>query len=66
MPNKRSRALRRWMSKKYSFRRRWPVYLVMMLICVTGVAVVILVMGDIDAPAQAKTPQKNTIPRAIR
>ena len=66
MPNKRSRALRRWMSKKYSFRRRWPVYLVMMLICVTSIAVVILILGDIDAPAQARTPQKSGIPKAIR
>jgi hypothetical protein len=66
MPNKRSRALRRWMSKKRSFRRRWPVYLAMTLICVTSVAVVILIMGDIDAPSRATAPQKSNVPKAIR
>jgi hypothetical protein len=66
MPNKRSRAMRRWMSKKRSFRRRWPVYLVMTLICVTSIAVVVLIMGDIDAPARSRAPQKVNIPRAIR
>ena len=66
MPNKRSRARRRWLSKKYSLRRRWPVYLAMMLICITSVAVVILIMSDIDAPARPKGPQKAGIPRAIR
>ena len=54
------------MSKKRSFRRRWPVYLAMTLICVTSVAVVILIMGDIDAPSRARTPQKSNVPKAIR
>jgi hypothetical protein len=67
MPNKRSRALRRWMSRKRSFRRRWPVYLSMALICVTSAAVVILIMmSDIDAPSQTKAPQQTNVPRAIR
>ena len=66
MPNKRSRALRRWMSKKHSFRRRWPVYLAMTLICVTSVAVLILIMGDIDAPSRTKAPKATAIPTAIR
>ena len=67
MPNKRSRAMRRWMSKKYSFRRRWPVYLAMTLICVTGAAFVILVLGDLDAPSRAQArQQKTTVPKAIR
>ena len=67
MPNKRSRAMRRWMSKKYSFRRRWPVYLAMTLICVTSIAVAVLIMGDIDAPARASARQQKTnVPKAIR
>jgi hypothetical protein len=66
MPNKRSRALRRWMSRKRSFRRRWPVYLAMTLICVTSVAIVILIMGDIATPPSTKASQKSTVPKAIR
>ena len=59
--------MRRWMSKKRSFRRRWPVYLAMTLICVTGVAFVVLVMGDIDAPRARHDAEAGTsVPRAMR
>jgi len=66
MPNKRSRALRRWMSKKHSFRQRWPFYLAMMLICVTSVAVVVLIMSGDEAPSRARTPAPATVPASIR
>ncbi len=66
MPNKRSRVLRRWMSKKRSFRRRWPVYLAMTIICVTSVAVAILIMDDIEAPSRTNAPQSSIVPIAIR
>jgi hypothetical protein len=55
------------MSKKRSFRRRWPVYLSMALICVTSAAVAILIMmSDTDAPSRARAPQQTNVPKAIR
>jgi hypothetical protein len=55
------------MSRKRSFRRRWPVYLSMALICVTSAAVAILIMmSDVDAPSQTKAPQQTNMPKAIR
>ena len=66
MSNKRSRALRRWMSKKRTFRRRWPVYLAMVLICITSVAVIVLIMSDIDAPSRTSAPQASSVPNVIR
>jgi len=58
--------MRRWMSKKYSFRRRWPVYLAMTLICVTSVAFVVLLLSDIDGLARTSGPQHGSVPKAMR
>jgi hypothetical protein len=66
MPNSRSRARRRWISKKYSLRRLWPVYLIMLLFCITSLAIVVLVLNDIDAPRGAQAQQRTPVPAAIR
>lgn len=67
MPSSRSRAKRRWISRKRSFRRRWPVYLIMLLFCATAVAILVLVAIDIDSPARpAQAQQGTTVPAAIR
>ncbi len=58
-----NRARVRWASKKRKFRRRWPVYLVMLILCVTTVAIGIIVMNNVDEPA--KTPP-TPVPKAIR
>jgi predicted PurR-regulated permease PerM len=65
MPTRTSsnRARVRWASKRRKFRRRWPVYLVMLIVCVTTVAIGIIIASNVDEPAKAApTP----IPRAIR
>jgi peptidoglycan/LPS O-acetylase OafA/YrhL len=63
MPSSRNSARVRWASKKRRFRRRWPVYLVMLILCVTTVAIGIIIASNVDEPAKAApTP----IPKAIR
>jgi hypothetical protein len=59
----RPRPRLRWASKKRAFRRRWPVYLTLVIICVTTVALAILIASDIDQPS--KTPP-TPVPQAIR
>ena len=54
------------MSKKRTFSRRWPVYLTMVLICITSVAVLFLVMSDISAPSRTNAPQASSAPKGIR
>jgi hypothetical protein len=44
-----SRAPLHWISRSRTFRRRWPVYLVMLLLCVTSAAIAILVVNNLDA-----------------
>jgi hypothetical protein len=67
MPNSRSRARRRWISKKYSLRYRWPVYVMLLLFCATAFAVVVLVLSDINTPAhRAQAQQRTAVPAAIR
>jgi len=39
----------RWTSNSRTFRRRWPVYLVMLLLCVTSAAIAIIVVNNLDA-----------------
>ena len=58
-----NRATVRWASKKWKFRRRWPVYLVLIILSVTIVALGVIVMNNFDE--SAKTPE-TPIPRAIR
>lgn len=64
MPNANSRSRVRWRSSKRSFRRRWPVYLVILVFCVTSVAIAIIVANNLEeGPKKAPaTP----IPKAIR
>jgi hypothetical protein len=67
MPNSRSRARRRWISQKRSLRRRWPVYLILLLFCITSLAIVVLVLSDIDSPpGRAQAQQRAPVPAAIR
>jgi hypothetical protein len=67
MPSSRSSARRRWISRKYSWRRRWPVYVMMLLFCLTAAAVVVLVFTDIDSPVRSVQSQQRTpIPAVIR
>ncbi len=63
MPSASSRARLRWASKKRTFRRRWPVYLVTIILCITAVALAIIIVNNVDEPA--KTPP-TPIPKAIR
>jgi peptidoglycan/LPS O-acetylase OafA/YrhL len=65
MPNSRSQARRRWISKKRSLRRRWPVYVMMLLFCATAAAILVLVF--IETPARpARAQQRAPVPSAIR
>ena len=63
MPTTSSRARVRWASKKRTFRRRWPVYLVMLILGVTTVALAIIIMNNVEEAA--KTPP-TPVPQAIR
>ncbi|MDB4909311.1 MAG: hypothetical protein JWO39_134 [Gemmatimonadetes bacterium] len=67
MPNSRSRARRRWISRKRSFRRRWPVYVMLLIFCATALAIVVLVLIDIETPPRAaQAQQRRPVPAAIR
>ena len=67
MPPHRSSARRRWISRKHSLRRRWPVYVMMLLFCLTAAAVVILVLTDIETPARGvQSQQRTSVPAVIR
>ena len=46
MRTARSRTIWHW---KRKWLRRWPVYVIMLLFCITGVALVFLVMNDLGA-----------------
>jgi hypothetical protein len=67
MPNSRSRAKRRWVSRKRSLRRRWPVYVMLLLFFATAFAIAVLVLIDIETPARrVQAQQRTSVPAAIR
>jgi hypothetical protein len=54
------------MSRRRSLRRRWKLYLAMLLIVITSAAVLVIVLIDIDAPSRTQAPQSAPVPAAIR
>jgi len=55
MPSHSSRSIVHWQRK---WRRRWPVYVMLLLFCVTCVAVAFLVLNGNDSPIEsASLPQ---------
>lgn len=65
MPDTRSRARVRWASRKRSLRRRWKLYLIMILAIVTSAAIVVIIINNVDEPDNGKTPA-TPVPKAIR
>ena len=66
MPKSRSRINRRWISKKYSLRRRWPQYVMLLILCATSVAILVLTLdyGD-TAGHHAQSQPRALAPTAI-
>jgi hypothetical protein len=60
MPKSRRRgSRRRWISKRYSLRRRWPSYLILLILCATSVAILVLSVNYGDSSehhAQVQPP----------
>lgn len=65
MPPTRSRARARWASRKRSLRRRWKLYLVMILAIVTSAAIVVIIIHNVDEPDNGRKPA-TPVPKAIR
>ncbi len=65
MPETRSRARVRWASRKRSLRRRWKLYLIMILAIVTSAAIVVIIINNVDEPDNGKKPA-TPVPKAIR
>ncbi len=61
MPKSRSRNNRRWISKKYSLRRRWPQYVMLLILCATSIAILVLTFNYGDTPEHHTQVQ----PRAV-
>jgi len=67
MPTSRSYARRHWVSKRRSLRRRLPMFVTVLLCCLTGVAILLLVVDQFNSPASASQSQQRTpVPAAIR
>ena len=65
MPRSQSRADRHWISRNHSLRRRWPVYLMLLLLGIACIALVVLVFDGIDNPERSQG-QSAPVPAAIR
>jgi len=50
MPRHRSRQIVHWRRK---WRRRWPIYVIFVLFCITGVAVAFLALSGNDSKIES-------------
>ena len=65
MSDTRSRARVRWASRKRSLRRRWKLYLILILAIVTSAAIVVIIINNVDEPDNGKKAA-TPVPTAIR
>jgi hypothetical protein len=72
MPDSQSRSTRthsgqHWISKKYSLRRRWPAYVMLLILCATSIAILVLTVQNGSSPGQdTQAPTRSGTPAAIR
>jgi peptidoglycan/LPS O-acetylase OafA/YrhL len=64
MPSTSNRARLRWASKKRRFSRRWPLYLVVIILAITTMALGVIIENNIDEPPAKAKP--TPLPKVIR
>jgi hypothetical protein len=66
MATSRHQSRRRWISRKRSLRRRWPLYLMLLLLCITGMAILLLMLTQFDAPMRhARAAPRSSAPVSV-